>query len=372
MLAATILADLVGIDSRSSLSNEAMIAWIERFLAPLGFATRRLAYRDAAGVEKTNLVALSGGPGEPELALVGHTDTVPFDPAWADALTLTSRDGNLYGRGACDTKGFVAAALAAVARLEGRRLERPLALLFTADEEVGCVGAKELVRTLELRPRRAIVGEPTSLTPIRAHKGYVLARLDLVGAEAHSAHPEAGASAILAAGEMLTRLEDLSRIVEREVAPAFDPPFATLNVGIIQGGTAENIVPGHCQLTLEWRPLPGQPSARLLEALGAAARDVGATRGVQISVQAVRDDAGFEMDANGSLVKFLEERVGKSASTASYFTEAPFLAALGAESVVFGPGDIRHAHKTGEFVPEDELERCSEVLGEAIERWCGG
>src|ERR1044072_688853 len=190
------LADLVRIDSVSSRSNAEIVAYLEQRCAELGFITRRYPYLDELGVEKLNLIALTHDVSEVELALVGHTDTVPYDPNWTEATNLTERDGKLYGRGSCDTKGFIAAALTAV---ENVKINKPLALIFTADEEIGLRGAKQLAQAKPLRVRYSIVGEPTSLRPIRAGKGYSLAEGMVEGREAHSAYPALGASAIFRA-----------------------------------------------------------------------------------------------------------------------------------------------------------------------------
>src|ERR1051325_633228 len=175
-----ILADLVRIDSVSSRSNAEIVEYLERRCRDLHLITRRFPYFDDNGIEKINLIALSQDTDEVELALVGHTDTVPYDPNWTEATNLTERDGKLYGRGSCDTKGFIAAALTA---LEDVKPNKPLALIFTADEEIGLRGAKQLAQAKPLRVRYSIGGEPTSLKPIRAGKGYSLAEVIVKGRE---------------------------------------------------------------------------------------------------------------------------------------------------------------------------------------------
>src|SRR5215203_1141149 len=202
-----ILADLVKIDSVSSRSNAEIVEYLEDRCAALGLLTRRFPYLDELGIEKINLIALTADVAEVELALVGHTDTVPYDRNWSEATNLTERDGKLYGRGACDTKGFIAAALTAV---ENIKTSKPLALVFTADEEVGLLGAKKLAQAKPLRVRYSIVGEPTSLRPIRAGKGYSLAEVMVKGREAHSAYPALGASAIFRAAKLINRLESMA------------------------------------------------------------------------------------------------------------------------------------------------------------------
>jgi len=193
------LAQLVAIDSVSARSNAPIVEYLEQRCAALNMVTKRFAYLDEHGIEKINLIALANadfsGPPNVELALVGHTDTVPYDPNWPEATNLTERDGKLYGRGSCDTKGFIAAALTAVETIDRSQLRKPLALIFTADEEVGLLGAKELAELKPINPRYSIVGEPTSLKPIRAGKGYSLAEVVVKGREAHSAYPALGASA---------------------------------------------------------------------------------------------------------------------------------------------------------------------------------
>jgi acetylornithine deacetylase len=232
-----------------------------------------LLIQDEQGTKKFNLVAVTprsiADGDEVELALVGHTDTVPFDPAWTEALTLTEREGKLYGRGACDTKGFIAAALMAVEQIDLARLQRPLALVFTADEEVGCHGAKQLAESGALRARYAIVGEPTSLVPVRAGKGYCLAEIVVGGREGHSAYPALGASAIFRAARLIARIEAVAERLKEHEHAAFDPPYTTLNVGMINGGTAKNIIAGECRFTLEWRPVPGQAAAHAFDLIQA-------------------------------------------------------------------------------------------------------
>ncbi|HYO91205.1 MAG TPA: acetylornithine deacetylase, partial [Pyrinomonadaceae bacterium] len=301
----------------------------------------------------------------------GHTDTVPFDAAWTDALKLTEREGRLMGRGACDTKAYVAAALTVAETIKLENLRRPLALIFTADEEVGCLGAKRLEEARSIQARYAIVGEPTSLRPMRAGKGYCLAEVKVSGREGHSAYPATGASAIFRASRLITRLERVAEKLKEDSREAFEPPYTTLNVGLIQGGTAKNIIAGQCRFTLEWRPVPGQSAGRVLELLSEAVEEERALDAdFACEVTPLRLDGGMETPADSLLVRFLEETSRSSSGTIAFGTEAPQMIALGAEAVVFGPGDIRVAHRTGEFVPVEELHRCAEILRRAVERFC--
>ncbi len=371
-----ILAELVAIDSTSTRTNVRVVTHLAARAEALGLCARLFPYTDEQGVKKLQLVAVHPKDfedgGEVELALVGHTDTVPFDPAWAEALTLTEREGRLYGRGACDTKGFIAAALAALAGIDLGSLARPFALVLTADEEVGCLGAKRLADAKPFRARAAVVGEPTSLRPMRAGKGYCLAEVTVRGREGHSAYPALGASAIMRAARLVTRIGAVAEELKGLAHEAFDPPHTTLNVGLIRGGTAKNIIAGECRFTLEWRPVPGQKPelvAELVRREVERLRERDADFDCEVSV--TRLDGGAETRADAPLVRALEELTGREAGTVAFGTEAPQLAELGADAVVFGPGDIRVAHRTGEFVPAAELRECARILRRTIERFCG-
>jgi acetylornithine deacetylase len=356
-----ILRELVAIDSTSALSNLPILDVLERQTRALGFATRRQEWTDAAGVRKGNLIARRGPDRPGGLALVGHSDCVPFDASWSGALRPEEKEGKLFGRGAADTKAFLAAALRASGRAKH---SGTLHLVFTADEEVGCLGARRLAEDAAFRPQRAIVGEPTRLIPVLGHKGYCLAEIAVHGAEGHSAHPETGASAILAAGRLLREIEGIA--AERD--EAFSPPFTTLNVGLIQGGKAKNVIPGLCTLTLEWRPLPREDLRRVLGLLEAACARVASGK-IGIEVKPQRLDAGVLVSRESELVRFLEQEAGRAPETIPFATELPHLTALGVEACVFGPGDIRVAHQSGEFVPLAELERAADILALAIERF---
>ncbi|HKB67012.1 MAG TPA: acetylornithine deacetylase [Pyrinomonadaceae bacterium] len=376
MIVQKTLAELVAIDSVSARSNAAIVDYLAQRCESIGMSTKRLPYTDASGVEKTNLIALSGAEFSDntavELALVGHTDTVPYDPNWTEALQLTEREGKLFGRGACDTKAFIAAGLTAIEIVELKQLRRPLALVFTADEEIGLIGAKRLAEARALHSSYAIVGEPTSLQPMRAGKGYCLAEITIKGREAHSAYPSLGSSAVFGAARLIKKIEAIAGELEAEQHAAFDPAYTTLNVGLVQGGTAKNVIPGECRFTLEWRPIPGQDPKRLLDLL-AGAIDEEKSRDSEFTceVDAARADEGFETSPASALVTLLETLTGNEAGTVAFGTEAAQMTELGAEAVVFGPGNIRVAHRTGEFVPVAELEACVSILRQAIERICG-
>ena len=365
-----LLQKLVAIDSTSSRSNVPVVDLLEELVRPLGFETRRLDWLDTNGVAKTNLVCRRGPDAPGGLALVGHTDCVPFDPQWSEALSGTVRDGRMYGRGTADTKGFVATAVTVAART--RASSKPLHLFFTSDEEVGCTGAKMLLREGRLSPRHAIVGEPTSLVPVRAHKGYCAIDVTVTGVEGHSAFPDVGASAIHAAGRLLAEIERIQQEMKDEQDPLFAPPWTTFNVGLIHGGKARNILAGECTFSLEWRPIPGQDPERALRLFDAAAERVAAGGGKGLAVRRtpMRLDEAAVTPPDADVVRFLEQESGNASRTIPFGTELPELAAMGAEGCVFGPGDIRVAHRTGEFVELAQLERCAEILERAVARFC--
>lgn len=369
------LAQLVSIDSVSARSNVEIISLLENRCQSMGLAVKRFPYTDECGVEKVNMIALAGtgfsDATTVELALVGHTDTVPYDPKWTDATTLIELDGNLFARGSCDTKGFIAAALTAVESMDLKSLRKPLGLIFTADEEVGLLGAKRLAEKRPLRARYSIVGEPTSLQPMRAGKGYCLAEAIVRGREGHSAYPALGASAIFRAARVIVRLEQIADNLKALRHESFDPAYTTLNVGVIRGGTAKNVIAGECRFTLEWRPIPGQSPNHPLDLLDQALEEEkNLDPGFECEVIASRSDSGFDVSADSQIVQLLERLSGKKAGTVAFGTEAAQMIELGAEAVVMGPGNIRVAHQTGEYVPMGELNRCMEILRQSIESCC--
>jgi acetylornithine deacetylase len=373
----TLLQELVAIPSVSSMSNRPVVEWVQRFLEPLGWHSRLFCYEDAAGVEKVNLVVspqpMGEGRIEAELAIVCHTDTVPFGAEWADATVLRERDGMLHGCGACDVKGFLACVLAAASLVDVGEMSNRLCLVFTADEEVGCRGARFLLETDAIRARYAIVGEPTSLTPARAGKGYCLASIKVMGRAAHSAFPAAGRSAIFAAARLLREIEDLSLELMLDRNDAFSPPWTTLNVGEIRGGTAKNVVPADCSFLLEWRPIPTQRPEVVLERLREVVRrfEEESREGFEILVEVLRVEGGFETRIDSAVIQAVLKVTDSKAQTIAFGTEAPWMARMGAETVVIGPGSMLTAHSPRECVPIAELEECVAILLRAIKELCG-
>ncbi len=372
-----LLAELVAIPSVSSESNRPLVEWIQRFFEALGWLQRVFRYEDAAGLEKLNLIVspqeFDAGRIDAELAIVCHTDTVPFRPDWKDATELREQEGMLHGCGACDVKGFLACMLAAVSDLDKTQYKQRLCLVFTSDEEVGCRGARFLLDQKALRARYAIVGEPTSLVAARAGKGYCLARVQVKGVAAHSAFPDAGRSAIFAAAHLLGEIEALSQEMRNIRNEAFSPSWTTLNVGEIHGGTAKNIIPAECTFLLEWRPVPGQRPELVLERLRTIVERFSTPEdnGPAVEVEVLRLEQGFETAADSSIVRAVLSHPDTQVRTIAFGTEAPWLAMMGAEVVVIGPGSMLTAHSPRECVPSAELDVCVQLLRTAIERICG-
>jgi acetylornithine deacetylase len=323
-------------------------------------SVQRFAYNDEVGIEKINLVATSIGAGmdhtEVELAWLVIPTLFLTIPAGLRQHTLLNRTETVWSR-LVRHESIYCGALTAVDQIDIKHtLKKPLALIITADEEIGLRGAKHLAQIKALTARYSIVGEPTSLQPIRAGKGYSLAEVVLRGREAHSAYPSLGVSAVFRAARLIARLERLNDQDRIESHEGFNPPYTTLNVGLIKGGTAKNVIAGECRFTLEWRPVPNQNPTRVLNLLNEAIEEEKKIDPeFECEVISGRNDSGFETFPESKLVRLLEDATGKTAGSVAFGTEAAQMTLLGSEAVVLGPGDIREAHRTGEFVPIDEL-----------------
>ena len=362
-----ILRELVAIASPSAVSNAPLIAYVERLLRGHGWVTRRVAYEDANGVEKINLIAVPEQHADAlpkvELAFVCHTDTVPFRADWKGALRLEELDGALHGCGACDVKGSMACLLAAALAMDAKGLKKPVALVLTADEEIGCVGATKLLAAKAIAPRMAVICEPTSLHPATAGKGYGLAQVKVTGVEAHSALPANGVSAIAVAAQVVDAVVELERDKAEKEDEIFDPPCTTFNVGLIQGGTAKNIIPGECVMTVEWRPVPGEDAARGGQRLRALVHEIEARNpGSRIEVEVLRADMGFARAEGPQLGPMLAAMLGRGEKGISFGSEATRFANVAHEVVVIGPGDMRTAHSDRECVAVAELQEWTECV----------
>jgi acetylornithine deacetylase len=361
------LENLICIPSVSSVSNRPMIEYAEQALHATGWQTVRHIYTDLAHTEKINLIAApprqSVNDRAVDTAFLCHTDTVPYAATWTGAVHPSKHNGFLHGCGACDVKGFLACLLAS-AESHGSEQFANIRIVLTADEEIGCIGAKHLFAADLLRPKRLIIGEPTSLHPARAGKGYCLGRITVTGWEAHSAHPERGASAINAAAHLLVALEELALKLSADRNTFFAPPFTTLNVGTIRGGTAKNIVPGTCSFLIEWRPIPSD--SNIPAAIDAAVEQQRRTNpNITYDFTIERQQQGFETPGDSPLIREIEALAGRPAIAIPFGSEASIFAALCDEIVVFGPGDMTSAHSDRECVEIAQLHQavsCLQVL----------
>ena len=364
--AAEILRELVAIPTPSSVSNLPLLRWVAEFLGRRGWQSKLFSYDDEAGVPKANLIAWPGAgelPEQIDLAFICHTDTVPYKADWTAALKLEERDGQLHGCGSCDVKGSLACFLAAVSGVDASAIRERVALILTADEEIGCKGMERLLTETKLRIGAAIVSEPTSLRAGVAGKGYGLARIVVHGREAHSAFPGQGVSAISVAARLITRIEDAMNRSDVRTDTLFDPPRTTVNVGVIEGGTAKNILAGRCLFLVEWRPVPGEDPAAMLGRLRELVDEMSkAQPRAEIELIALRAEPGFAPAKAGSLQGQLAGLLNSEPTGICFGSEASRVARVADEVIVIGPGDMRTAHSERECVPRDELEAWTRAL----------
>lgn len=359
------LSNLIRIPSLSSISNRPLTAYARKALEAQGWTIREELYVDNSGTEKVNLIAAPPGQDvaarDVELAFLCHTDTVPHAQDWLHALDPRLRGDMLHGCGACDVKGFLACLLTA-AESKPARWAEGLRIVLTADEEIGCIGSKQLIASGSLRPQRLIVGEPTSLHAARAGKGYCLARVTFHGREAHSALPQQGVSAIYGAARFVSAIEEFAQQLAAEKHDLFEPAFTTINVGTMQGGSAKNIIPGLATLLVEWRPVPGLPPQQVPAAMQTILQKLERCYpGLRSTLEVLREDPGFETPADAPLVRYLENATGKLATSIPFGSEATAWAAIVREVVVLGPGDMSTAHSDRECVSVQELIRAVQI-----------
>ena len=377
--AEALFARLVEVETTSSGSNLEVINRLEATLDRPGIVRRRFPSPDGS---KANLFARIGpaesGAGRRGLILSGHTDCVPAtEPDWTvEPFALTDRGDRWLGRGSADMKGFVALAATLAAEVDPSSLRHPLCLLFTYDEEVGMHGAREFARRwdpAEPLPSACLIGEPTSLVAMRLHKGHMKLRVTLPGRAAHSGTPHLGENAIEAAAPVIEALARLRRELEGEQPPLSElfpeAPFVPLNVATIRGGVAINVVPDRCIVELGFRPLPGSDLEAMRARVEATIR-AAAPAGVGIELAGLSEPL---LTAESSpLHRELCELTGQEGSRGAPFaTDGGPLAALGVESVIWGPGSIEVAHRADEWMPKVDFARCAELLPRIVERFCG-
>lgn len=368
-----ILADLIAFDTTSRESNLALIEYVRAYLDGLGIASELLFNEDRS---KANLYARLGPDGPGGVMLSGHSDVVPVDgqPWTVPPFTLTERDGRLYGRGTADMKGYIACVLASLPRFLKQPLRLPLHLAISYDEEVGCLGVRSLVAALEQRPDRpdiCLIGEPTEMRPVLGHKGKLAMRCEVHGAACHSAYAPQGVNAIEYAARLIGRLGEIgARLAAPERHDArFDPPYSTVQTGMISGGRALNIVPAECRFDFEVRALPSDDPQQVAAEL----RDY-AERELLPQMRAVRADTGIRFTplsaypglltpADSPAAELLALLCGsRDFSTVAFGTEGGLFDQAGIATVVCGPGSMDQGHKPDEFVTLEQLERCDALL----------
>jgi acetylornithine deacetylase len=378
----SMIEKLIGFPTVSRDSNLELIDFVRELLRAYD-ADVRLTFDD--GQHKANLFATLGPRAPGGLALSGHTDVVPVDAQrWdSDPFELVERDGRLYGRGTSDMKSFIAAALALLPDYVPR-LNRPLYLALTYDEEVGCIGVGRLIDDLAragVRPSGCVVGEPTMMTPVIAHKGKKSYRCSVRGLAAHSAYAPTAVNAVEAAAEAVAYLKKIARRL-RDSGPydhAFDIAHTTVHTGTIRGGTALNIVPHECSFDFEVRHLPGDDPLAVLEELRSYI-----AKHIEPEMRAIHDAAGFEIvqmseipaldtRAETQIVGLVQDLTGtRDVGKVSYGTEASQFQRAGIPAVVCGPGSIEQAHKPNEYIELAQVQACEKFLRKLMERLCSG
>ena len=369
---------LIGFDTTSRESNLGLIEWARDYLKAYGIASR-LTY-DATG-KKANLFATVDKGAKPGIVLSGHTDVVPVDGQdWtSDPFKATLKDGRIYGRGACDMKSYLAVILALAPRFAAADLKAPIHFALSYDEEVGCIGARGLLEDLArngIRPAGAIIGEPTGMQPVIAHKGKRAYRCCVRGKEAHSALTPQGVNAIEYAARIISYIRHMAERMQACEARdyGFDVPFTTLQTGVIAGGTAGNIVPRECIFQFEFRYLPGaDPDALEREIRDYAERVILAEMqrsdpGTGISIETKSDNPGLSMRESDELTR-LAQALSRNQTTAkvAYLTEGGLFQRAGIPAIICGPGSIEQAHKPDEYVALAQVALCESFMQRLLE-----
>ena len=368
-----ILADLIAFQTVSADSNLAMINYLADHLRGCGAHVDIMS--DESGC-KANLFATLGPMCDGGIVLSGHSDVVPVsDQEWTtDPFEMVERDGLLFGRGACDMKGFIAATLAMAPTFAKKVRDTPLHFAFTYDEETGCIGAGHLVQDLKARaikPSLAIIGEPTTMRVIEGHKGCYEYSTHFQGLEGHGSAPDLGVNAVEYAVRYVARLLDL-RDELKHLAPSnspFDPPWTTVNVGALNGGQVHNVIAPKASVHWEMRPVQTSDADFVKGALSIYCNEVllPAMRTVypdaDITTEVMGEVAGLIPTKENEARRIVSQLTGaNSADVVAFGTEAGLFQSLGMDVVVCGPGSIEQAHKADEFIAVDQLAQCLKML----------
>ncbi|MCG3461418.1 acetylornithine deacetylase [Xenorhabdus bovienii] len=357
-------------DAELDQSNEILINLLAGWLKDLGFNIEIQPVPETRS--KFNMLATLGS-GSGGLLLCGHTDTVPFDEGrWTqNPFTLTERDNKFYGLGTADMKGFFAFIVDALRDIDASKLSHPLYILATADEETSMAGARYFAANTAIRPDFAIIGEPTSLQPIHAHKGHLAHVIRIEGKSGHSSDPSRGVNALELMHESITQLMELrTTLQERYHNPAFVIPHPTMNFGHIHGGDAANRICACCELHMDIRPLPGLTLQDMDELLHKTLEPVKQRWPGRLSVTPLHPPIpGYQCPTDHKLVGVIENLLGTKAETVNYCTEAPFIQEL-CPTLVLGPGSIEQAHQPDEFLGMEFIEPTKKLISQLVEHFC--
>ncbi|KPK40000.1 MAG: acetylornithine deacetylase [Gammaproteobacteria bacterium SG8_47] len=352
-------------------SNRPVIELLGSWLSDLGFSVEILPL--ASQPHKANLIATRGS-GPSGLVLAGHTDTVPYDEGrWQhDPFSLTEDGGRFYGLGTSDMKGFFALVLQAALKFRDTPLAQPLVVLATADEESSMDGAKALVSMGRPQARYAVIGEPTGMVPVNAHKGILMEAIHVIGRSGHSSDPALGRSALEGMHRVVAEiLSWRSELQGRHRDPAFKVPMPTLNLGHIHGGDNPNRICAECELHIDLRPLPGMSLEELRRDLRERVTHALVDSELKVEVRSLIDGTEpMHTPLESDLVRACEGLTGHRAEAAAYCTEGPYLNALGMDTVILGPGDIACAHQPDEYLPTANVRPMVGMLEKLIERFC--
>jgi acetylornithine deacetylase len=357
------------------MSNMPVINYLAEQFEALGFQCEIMPCDSASGQAKANLIAtLGSGPGG--LVLAGHTDTVPMDPElWSvDPLQMTEKDGRLYGLGSTDMKGFFALILEAVQSYVNQPLQQPLIVLATSDEETSMFGARRIAEAGRPKARYAIIGEPTGMKPIHAHKGVMMESIRLQGRSGHSSDPSLGINAMEAMHDVIGELLKFrSELQDKYRNPLFAIDKPTMNLGCIHGGDNPNRICGRCELEFDIRLMPGMQIDEMRSLIRQRITPLAQQWGVGFDLTPLFPGApAFLCPAESNLVKTAERLTGHSAGTVAFGTEAPWLQQIGMETIVLGPGDIDQAHQPDEYLSLDRVQPCVDLLCRFIDHYCIG